>query len=502
MPPQLARPWTPHATDTETSSDEAQQLPYVPGRSGTRRGARPRPGSRRRSWPPAWSARAARRPRRRCRSMARTTNDHPDDQRIEAQVGRGSGRHTGHHPAGARPRERRARRREGRSHGHPMIVAPRARPADTGDHPGKRAGPGPGSDPGRSLMDSRRSDRRQASRRMTTAPPPAPPPAPPSPADPPSTTGAPRATRPRPRRPGPPDPRRSCAAAVPTRCSAASAAAWREYSGIDALLWRVGFVALARARGAGEPRVPVALAAHARRPAGLRPDGVRAPAAQAKPPAPVGPRSPVPGVTIAAAAHRRSGVLALINRLTDWHLRPARRSSAPRCWSSGSAWWSRPSPAAGTARGGLIALGVVLSLALLVASTAARGTACAAASATAPTGRSPRPSVRHVYRSGVGDMTVDLSRRRRQQPRRADRHPSIDARHRRRRPSCCPIDADVRLDGEQRPRRRSTSSARAAIDGRRLPRRRARGSWVDDGQAGVRPRPCNCGVGDVEVSRG
>ena len=69
-----------------------------------------------------------------------------------------------------------------------------------------------------------------------------------------------------------------------------------EYSGIDALLWRVGFVALALAGGTG---VVVYLLLWLLMPAGPpAATGHGAPRAARRPPA--GPRSPVPGLTIAA----------------------------------------------------------------------------------------------------------------------------------------------------------------------------------------------------------
>src|SRR3954470_22247574 len=92
---------------------------------------------------------------------------------------------------------------------------------------------------------------------MTTAPPPAPPPAapPPTPPTPPSTPPTPPpldppAWQPPPPPPGPParpQLRRSRTDKVLGGVSGGLA----EYSGIDALLWRVGFVALTLAGGAG-----------------------------------------------------------------------------------------------------------------------------------------------------------------------------------------------------------------------------------------------------------
>src|SRR3954447_15778807 len=79
---------------------------------------------------------------------------------------------------------------------------------------------------------------------MTTAPPPAAPPPSPPPLDPPAWQPPP------PPPPGPPPPpplRRSRTDKILGGVSGGLA----EYSGIDALLWRVGFVALALAGGTG-----------------------------------------------------------------------------------------------------------------------------------------------------------------------------------------------------------------------------------------------------------
>src|SRR3954466_678704 len=125
---------------------------------------------------------------------------------------------------------------------------------------------------------------------MTTAPPPAAPPPRPPPR-------APPLWQPPPPPPGPPvrpQLRRSRTDKILGGVSGGLA----EYSGIDALLWRVGFVALALAGGTGivvylllwllMPAGPAAYGPNAYGPAGAPP--VRVPA---------GPRSPIPGITIA-----------------------------------------------------------------------------------------------------------------------------------------------------------------------------------------------------------
>ena len=169
-------------------------------------------------------------------------------------------------------------------------------------------------------------------------------------------------------------------------------ARWRRgrpgrYSGIDPLLWRVGFVALAFAGGTG---ILVYLLLWLLMPAAPAwpADGYGFARGRGEG-AGRGPRSPVPGVTIAAVLIV-VGVLALLTRLTGWTPGP-RVSSAPRCWSSAWAWGSRPSSAAGRpAAAHRARRRPVTRPAVRV--DLPRGTACAAASATAPTGRPPRPT--------------------------------------------------------------------------------------------------------------
>src|SRR5215211_9539294 len=123
---------------------------------------------------------------------------------------------------------------------------------------------------------------------MTTAPPPAAPPPSPPPLDPPMW----QPPSPPPGPPARPQLRRSRTDKILGGVSGGLA----EYSGIDALLWRVGFVALALAGGTG---VVVYLLLWLLMPAGppAYPAVPGTPDARRRPPA--GPRSPVPGITIA-----------------------------------------------------------------------------------------------------------------------------------------------------------------------------------------------------------
>src|SRR3954462_5949891 len=126
---------------------------------------------------------------------------------------------------------------------------------------------------------------------MTTAPPPAAPPPAPPPLDPPAWQPPPP---PPPGPPARPQLRRSRTDKILGGVSGGLA----EYSGIDALLWRVGFVAPAPPRGRGGgvfPRLGLLMPVG---PAAYGPPGPGTPAEQ-RVKAPAGPRSPVPGLTVA-----------------------------------------------------------------------------------------------------------------------------------------------------------------------------------------------------------
>lgn len=229
---------------------------------------------------------------------------------------------------------------------------------------------------------------------MTTAPPhAAPPPSPPPPLEPPAW----QPPLPPPAPPARPQLRRSRTDKILGGVCGGLA----EYSGIDALLWRVGFVALALAGGAG---VLVYLLLWLLMPAGPLGFGPQ-PGQQAK--APAGPRSPVPGLTIAAVLIT-VGVLVLLTRFTSWDLGP-RGFLGAALLVVGLGLIAAAFTGGRTARGGLIALGIVLSLALvLVSSLPWNGVRGGVGD------RTFRPvteaQVRDVYRGGVGDLTLDLSR--------------------------------------------------------------------------------------------
>ncbi|WP_104523740.1 PspC domain-containing protein [Blastococcus atacamensis] len=173
-----------------------------------------------------------------------------------------------------------------------------------------------------------------------------------------------------------------------------------EYTGIDALLWRVGFIALTLAAGSG---VLVYLLLWVLLPAG--PDGPAGerPAARAKEPA--APRSPVPGITLAALLIAL-GALALTDQFTGWDV-DARGFLGTALLLVGLGLVAAAFTGGRRARGGLIALGLALSVAVVVEATEPWP-------ADAQVGdRTFHPStvagVQDAYRGGVGDLTVDLS---------------------------------------------------------------------------------------------
>jgi phage shock protein PspC (stress-responsive transcriptional regulator) len=183
-----------------------------------------------------------------------------------------------------------------------------------------------------------------------------------------------------------------------------------EYTGIDALLYRVGFVALAFAGGTG---VLVYLLLWLLMPAapggppsssGTRYAGVSTAPAVAR--APRGPRSPVPGVTVAGLLIV-VGVLVLLTNFTGWDIGPRGFLGAAllvvgvglviSAFSSGR-----------TARGGLITLGLMLSVALAVAS-ALPWTGFRGGVGDQTFREFDADQVQSSYDCGVGDCTLDLS---------------------------------------------------------------------------------------------
>ncbi|WP_448641101.1 PspC domain-containing protein [Geodermatophilus sp. URMC 63] len=170
-----------------------------------------------------------------------------------------------------------------------------------------------------------------------------------------------------------------------------------EYSGIDALLWRVGFVALTVAGGSG---VLVYLLLWLLMPAGPRRPVDGAPAA------PPGPRSPVAGITVAGLLIA-VGLLVLVTRYTDVDLGP-RGFLATALLVVGVGLVASSFARGRSPRGGLIAVGAVLSLAVLFTSSVDENDLSGELG-----DRSYQPEsvaqVQSVYRLDAGDLDVDLS---------------------------------------------------------------------------------------------
>jgi len=176
-----------------------------------------------------------------------------------------------------------------------------------------------------------------------------------------------------------------------------------EYSGIDPLLWRVGFVALAFAGGSG---LLVYLLLWLLMPSGSAAPGRTAPLDRiADRRAAAGPRSPVPGVTIAGLLIV-IGALVLVTRFTGWDIGP-RAFLGSALLVVGLGLVAAAFSGGRRARGGLIALGVVLSLASVAASTGPWHVGEGVGDRTYHPVSAAQ--VRPVYSGGVGDVTVDLS---------------------------------------------------------------------------------------------
>src|SRR3954470_7836105 len=128
-----------------------------------------------------------------------------------------------------------------------------------------------------------------------------------------------------------------------------------EYSGIDPLLWRVGFVALTFAGGSG---VLVYLLLWLLMPHGSAATTARGPLDKlTERRAAAGPRSPVPGVTIAGLLIV-VGVLVLFTRFTAWDIGP-RGFLGSALLVVGLGLVVAAFTGGRRARGGLIGLGVV-----------------------------------------------------------------------------------------------------------------------------------------------
>jgi len=259
-----------------------------------------------------------------------------------------------------------------------------------------------------------------------------------------------------------------------------------EYSGIDALLWRVGFVALLLAGGSG---IVVYLLLWLLMPA--TPVGEAGPAA---PRQPSGPRSPVPGVTLAGLLIV-VGALALVARFTDWDL-DATAVLGGALLVVGAGLVVAAFTGGRTGRGALIALGAVLSLALIAAEAVPWD--------DVSHGVGDRrfvpddvTQVRSLYEGGIGNMTVDLSGvdvSDLEAPiRTAVHHGMGDVE------IVLPRDADVTVTVDQGIGEVRLFGQDGVTEG--TFEGRGAGSWVGDGEAEI-VLEVDSGVGQVEVSRG
>jgi phage shock protein PspC (stress-responsive transcriptional regulator) len=319
---------------------------------------------------------------------------------------------------------------------------------------------------------------------MTTAPPPAPPPPLPPSSDPPAWQPPPPPVRPQLRR------------SRTDKVAGGVAGGLAEYSGIDALLWRVGFVALTLAGGTG---LIVYLLLWLLMPVGVTAsyDATGYPSAPAerrvKPPA--GPRSPVPGVTIAALLIA-VGLIALVDN-TIWDVGPtAYFGSALLVVGLGLV--AAAFVGGRSARGGLIALGIVLSLATVTSASEPWQYGGEDGIGDQLFREIDAEFVQPTYHCGVGDCTLDLSG--------IDDLDDLDEEITTRLDAgvgdvdvILPRSADVRVTVD-------TGLGSVEVfgeDGRSsgfFPGEGSR-SWTDDGEPEF-DLTINAGIGDVEVSRG
>jgi phage shock protein PspC (stress-responsive transcriptional regulator) len=311
---------------------------------------------------------------------------------------------------------------------------------------------------------------------MTSAPPPA------APVDPPA--GQP----PPPPPPGPPQwgPRPPLRRSRDDKVIGGVAGGLAEYTGVDALLWRVGFVALAITGGFG---VLAYVALWLFMPSGP-PGATGAPATRR----PAGPRSAIPGVTIAALLIV-VGVLVLLDRSTGWDVGP-RGYLGAALLVVGLGLVAAAFSHGRTGRGGLIALGIILSIALTGASSihwhgvhdgiGDRTYVALSASEVQP-----------VYRGGIGDMRVDLQNLTDLGSLRQPIATRVDA-------GVgdvtivVPRDADVRVSAHSGIGHIDLFGEGARAGG--LFAGHGNESWSGDGRPEIE-LTINAGVGDVEVSR-
>ena len=177
-----------------------------------------------------------------------------------------------------------------------------------------------------------------------------------------------------------------------------------EYTGIDPLLWRIGFVALTLTIGVGFPAYLLLWLFLPADDAPRGPGRSRQPRERRS----ALPRSPVPRVTVAFVLIVE-GVLVLLERFTGLHPGP-RGFIGAALLIVGLGLIAAAFAHGRTARGGLIAVGVLLSIALIGA-TSAPWHSFHGGDAVGDTLYRPTTvdDVRPDYRGGIGDATLDLT---------------------------------------------------------------------------------------------
>jgi phage shock protein PspC (stress-responsive transcriptional regulator) len=236
---------------------------------------------------------------------------------------------------------------------------------------------------------------------MTSAPPPAPPSSDPPPMEPPAWAPPP---------PADPAPRTALHRSTGDRMLGGVCGGLAEYSGVDALLWRVGFVALTVAGGTGvivyallwllmpsdaarSPRAG-ALSAAPRRGTGR---------------APAGPRSPVGRITVAGLLIV-IGILVLLTHVTSWTLGPRGFLGAALLVVGVGLVVTAFTPGR-RSRGGLILLGALLSIALAIASGPGRNVHWNVDGGVGSHTYRPLTAqdVHGTYDAGIGTTQLDLT---------------------------------------------------------------------------------------------
>ncbi len=264
-----------------------------------------------------------------------------------------------------------------------------------------------------------------------------------------------------------------------------------QYSGIDPLLFRVGFVALAFAGGFGVlayallwllmPVDPAAGEGPASGPPALRTR--RGPAA---------PWSPVPGITIAGLLIVL-GLLALATSASDWDLGP-RAFFGSALLVVGLGLVASAFVRGRSARGGLIALGAVLSAALFSVSALPDGGSVGERTYRPATAADVRP----LYDLGLGELTLDLTGidlSELDQPVRTRIEGGVGEIQ-----VILPRSADVRVNADVGAGELRGSGIDDAADGQ-LIAGTGSADWTGDGRAEF-VLEIDLGVGELEVSRG